>query len=145
MQRASSSLVTKNQKNAKKKTKHEASERQQRYGHVKRMPEEIIPKLITDWITRERRKRGRPRKTWIEGVQAATTTRNLETDQWEKQRGMAFGFWKTATAVKKKKTGQIDRYCFLISTLFPSVSNLHHYTPLQKERHTTALRYVRGI
>ena len=56
--------------------------RLQRYGHVKRMPEERIPKLITDWIPRERRKRGRPRKTWMEGVQAAMTTRNLETDQW---------------------------------------------------------------
>jgi len=29
-----------------------------------------------------RRKRGRPRKTWMEGVQAAMTTRNLETNQW---------------------------------------------------------------
>jgi len=40
--------------------------RLQWYGHVKRMLEERIPKLIMDWIPRERRKRGRPRKTWIE-------------------------------------------------------------------------------
>jgi len=51
--------------------------RLQWYGRVKRMP-----KLIMDWIPRKRRKRGRPRKTWIEGVQAAMTTRNLEQDQW---------------------------------------------------------------
>ena len=51
-------------------------------GHVKRMPEERIPKLITEWVPLERRKRGRPRKTWMEGVQAAMTTRNLETEQW---------------------------------------------------------------
>jgi len=57
-------------------------ERLQWNGHVKRMPEERIPKLIMDWIPRERRKRGRPRKTWMEGVQAAMTTRNLELDQW---------------------------------------------------------------
>jgi hypothetical protein len=37
--------------------------RQQWYGHVKRMPEERIPKLITEWIPRERRNSGRPRKT----------------------------------------------------------------------------------
>jgi len=49
------------------------------------MPEEKIPKLIMDWIPRERRKRGRPRKTWMEGVQTATTTRNLETIQWRKR------------------------------------------------------------
>ena len=48
----------------------------------KRMPEERILKLIMDGIPRERRKRGRPRETWMEGIQAATTTRNLEPDQW---------------------------------------------------------------
>ena len=44
--------------------------RLQWYGHVKRMPEERIPKLIMEWIPLERRKRGRPRKTWMEEVQA---------------------------------------------------------------------------
>ena len=47
------------------------------YGHVKRMAEERIPKLIMNWIPRERRKRGHPRKMSLEGVQAAMTTRNL--------------------------------------------------------------------
>jgi len=56
--------------------------RLQWYGHVKRISEERIPKLIMDWLPWERRERGRPRKTWIEGVQAAMTTRNLEPDQW---------------------------------------------------------------
>ena len=37
--------------------------RLQWYGHVKRMPEERIPKLIMEWVQLERRKRGRPRKT----------------------------------------------------------------------------------
>ena len=45
------------------------------YGHVKRMQEERIPKLIMDWIPRVRRKRGRPRKTWMGGVQAAMRTK----------------------------------------------------------------------
>jgi hypothetical protein len=52
------------------------------YGHVKRMPEDRIPKLIMEWIPEERRKRGCPRKIWMEGVQAAMTARNLEPDQW---------------------------------------------------------------
>jgi hypothetical protein len=60
--------------------------RLQRYGHVKRMPEERITKLIMDWIPRERRKRGRQRKTWMEGVQAAITTRNLEPDQIDRKK-----------------------------------------------------------
>jgi hypothetical protein len=42
--------------------------RPQWYGHVKRMLEERLSKLIMEWIPGERRKRGRPRKTWMEGV-----------------------------------------------------------------------------
>jgi hypothetical protein len=48
--------------------------RLQWYGHVKRMPEKRMPKLIMECIPRERRKRGRPRKTWMEGVQGAMTS-----------------------------------------------------------------------
>jgi hypothetical protein len=33
------------------------------YVHVKRVPEERIPKLIMEWIPEEKRKRGRLRKT----------------------------------------------------------------------------------
>jgi hypothetical protein len=37
-----------------------------------------------EWIPEERRKRGRPRKTWMEGilVKAAMTARNLQQDKW---------------------------------------------------------------
>jgi hypothetical protein len=54
----------------------------QLYGHVKRMLEERLPKLILEWVPEERRKRGRPRKTCMEGVHVAMTARNLEKDQW---------------------------------------------------------------
>ena len=63
------------------------------------MPEEKIPKFIMEWVPLERRKRGRPRKTWMEGVQAAMTSRNLETDHWRNRE--EFGFRKTAAAVIK--------------------------------------------
>jgi hypothetical protein len=56
--------------------------RLQWYGHVKRIQEERLPKLIMEWIPGERRKRGSPRKTWLEGVRAAMKTRHLEADQW---------------------------------------------------------------
>jgi hypothetical protein len=55
--------------------------RLQWYGHVKRMQEERLPKLIIEWIPGKRRKRGRPRKTWMEGVRAAMKTRHLEADR----------------------------------------------------------------
>ena len=51
-------------------------------GHVKGMQDEKLQKLIMEWIPGERRKRGRPRKTWVEGVRAAMKTRHLEADQW---------------------------------------------------------------
>ena len=51
-------------------------------NHVKTMPEERGTKLIMGLIPREGRKSERKRKTWMEGVQAAKTTRNLEPDQW---------------------------------------------------------------
>jgi hypothetical protein len=58
------------------------NKRLQWYGHVKRVPDERTAKLIMEWIPEGRRKRERPRKTWMEGVQAAMTTRNSEPDQW---------------------------------------------------------------
>jgi hypothetical protein len=64
--------------------------RLQWYGHVKRMPEERIPKLILEWVPAERRKRGRPRKTWMEGVHAAMTARNIEQINGETGRN---GVW----------------------------------------------------
>jgi hypothetical protein len=57
------------------------------YGHVKRMPEEGIPKLWYGYHRRkEKKKRGLSRITWMEGVKAAMTTRNLEPDQWRNRK-----------------------------------------------------------
>jgi hypothetical protein len=42
--------------------------RLQWYGHVKRMQDERLPKLIMEWIPGERRKREKKKKTWMEGV-----------------------------------------------------------------------------
>jgi hypothetical protein len=58
---------------------------------VKRMQDERLPKLIMKWIPRERRKRGRPRKTWMEGVRAVMKTRRLEADQWLNRKERCLG------------------------------------------------------
>ena len=60
--------------------------RLQWYGHVKRMPEERIPKLIMDWIPRERRKRECSRKLWMEGIQA-TMTKRKQQEIWNRIKG----------------------------------------------------------
>ena len=72
------------------------NKRLQWYGHVKRMPDNRIPKLIMEWTPPERRKRGRPRKMWIEGVQAAMETRKLEPDQWRNREewNLVCGRWR---------------------------------------------------
>jgi len=66
------------------------------------MPEERITKLIMEWVPLERRKRGRPRKTWIEGVQAAMTTRNYNQISGETERN---GVWFPEDGDSCCKTG----------------------------------------
>jgi len=78
--------------------------RLQWYGHVKRMPEERIPKLIMDWMPRERWKRGRARKMWKEGVQAAMTTRNLEPDHWRNREE-----WRLVSGRRRQMLKSPDR------------------------------------
>jgi hypothetical protein len=65
--------------------------RLQWYGHVKRKQDERLPKLIMEWIPGERRKRGRPRKTWMDSVRAAMETRQLEADQWLNRKEWCLG------------------------------------------------------
>ena len=83
--------------------------RLQWYGHIKRMADERIPKLIMDWIPRERRKRGRPRKTGMEGVQAAMTTRNLEPDQWRNREEWRLVSGRRRQLLKNWTDRQTDR------------------------------------
>jgi len=56
-----------------------------------------------EWIPRERRKRGCPRKTWMEGVQAAMTTRNLKPDQWRNSEEWHLVFGRRQQLLKKTR------------------------------------------
>jgi len=67
-------------------------------------------KIIIDWTPRERSKRGRPRKTWMEGVQAAMTTRNLEPDQWRNREEWGLVSRREQQLLKNRTDRQIDRY-----------------------------------
>ena len=50
------------------------------------MDEERIPKKVLEWIPLERRKRGRPRRSWMEEVNEAMSFRNLEiVDVWDRE------------------------------------------------------------
>jgi hypothetical protein len=51
----------------------------------------VIKIKIMEWIPGERRKRGHPRKTWMEGVRAAMKIRHLEADQWLNRKEWCLG------------------------------------------------------
>ena len=56
------------------------------------MPEERIPKLIMEWTSKKN----------VDGrIASSHDNKKFRTRSMEKQRGMAFGFQKMATAVKK--------------------------------------------
>jgi IS5 family transposase len=70
------------------------------YGHVKRMQEERLPKLIMEWIPGERRKRGRQKKKNGDGRSTSSHENKIfRSRSVVKQKGMVFVFRKTATAV----------------------------------------------
>jgi len=48
----------------------------QRYGHVSRMEEGRLPKEVMKWRPPGRRKRGKPKRTWADGI------RGLMEDDW---------------------------------------------------------------
>lgn len=52
------------------------------YGHVNRMDYNRWPKKLLHWIPPQRRKRGRPRRTWTDGIKTAMTSRNLQDEDW---------------------------------------------------------------
>jgi hypothetical protein len=80
--------------------------RLQWYGHVKRMQEERLPKLIMEWIPGERRKTERPTKTWVEGVRAAIKTRHLEADQWLNRKECCLGSGRRRQLSQDRKDRQ---------------------------------------
>ena len=56
------------------------------YGHVKRMDPTRLPKIMIKWKPEGRKKRGRPRRTWKDGIYTAMSERNLGMGEWNNQR-----------------------------------------------------------
>ncbi|XP_030753594.1 uncharacterized protein LOC115880517 [Sitophilus oryzae] len=67
------------------------------YGHVQRMREDQIPKKVLKWIPSERRKKGRPKATWIGGIHKAMSERNLHPGDWENRKGWQLGTGRRRT------------------------------------------------
>jgi hypothetical protein len=50
------------------------------FGHLMRMPEDRWPAIIHSCIPPERRKRGRPRRSWWNGIKEAMKKRGMTED-----------------------------------------------------------------
>ena len=60
-------------------------------GHVQRMAEERLPKIALKWMPKQKRARGRPKKTWMEGIKKAMNERNLNEGQWVERKQWSLG------------------------------------------------------
>ncbi|XP_030747672.1 uncharacterized protein LOC115876121 [Sitophilus oryzae] len=56
-----------------------------RYGHVRRMDNTRLPQKVLNWLPQKRRKRGRPRTNWMEGVKKVMSSRDLRDGDWNER------------------------------------------------------------
>jgi len=52
------------------------------YGHVQRMDMGRLPKEVMKWSPPGRRKRGRPKHTWAEGIRGLMGEKGLMEEDW---------------------------------------------------------------
>jgi len=52
------------------------------YGHVERMDPTRLPKIMFHWKPEGRKKLGRPRITWKDGIYTAMNERDLQMGGW---------------------------------------------------------------
>ena len=58
----------------------------QRHGHVQRIEEGRLPKEVMKWSPPGRRKRGRPKLTWAEGIRGLMGEKGLMEEDWNDRR-----------------------------------------------------------
>ena len=52
------------------------------YGHVQRMDQEKLPRRILQWYLRGRRRKGRPRNSWMQDVTTGMWERGIGNLEW---------------------------------------------------------------
>lgn len=53
------------------------------YGHLRRMNSNRWPQKLWNWVSPERKKRGIPQRTWINGINNAMQIKQLLDHGWE--------------------------------------------------------------
>lgn len=64
------------------------------YGHVQRMNNNRWPKRLMDWTPERRKNKGRPRKSWKDGVKEAMGRRDLSVGDWNDRKMWKLGIEK---------------------------------------------------
>jgi len=57
------------------------------YGHVQRMDQKRLPRRILEWCPLGRRRKGRPRNSWMQGLQTAMRERGIGDLEWVNREG----------------------------------------------------------
>ena len=55
------------------------------------MAEGRLPKTALQWLPKQKRARGRPKKNWMEGIRKAMNQRKLKEGQWEDRKQWSLG------------------------------------------------------
>ena len=76
------------------------------YGRVQRMAEGRLSKIALKWMPKQKRTRGRPKKSWIECIRKAMNERNLIEGQWEDRKQ-----WNLGVGQRTKKFW--NRYIYI--------------------------------
>ena len=56
------------------------------YEHIERMDPTRLPKITINWKPEGRKKRGRPPRTWKDGIYRAMNERDLTMGEWNSRR-----------------------------------------------------------
>ena len=52
------------------------------YSHVQRIDEERLPRKILEWCPLGKRRKGRPRKSWMQGVTTGMREKGINNMEW---------------------------------------------------------------
>jgi hypothetical protein len=55
------------------------------------MAERRLPKRALKWMPKQKRVRGKPKKSWMEGIKKAMNERNLSEGRWEDGKKWSLG------------------------------------------------------
>jgi hypothetical protein len=61
------------------------------------MAEGRLPEIALKWMPKQKRARGRPKKSWIEDIRKAMNERNLNEAQWEDRK-----LWSQGVGLRRK-------------------------------------------